>query len=89
MNSIDFIAYPSITTTHFNIGTCFFFSSITAPQVEKKAVTGVQVITASQVQIIGVVCRPFRPAHNRQCVCVAVSTLGNRELDLNVILAHL
>ena len=31
----------------------------------KETVTGVQVVTASQVQSIGVGGRPFRPAHNR------------------------
>ena len=30
----------------------------------------------------GVGGRPFHPAHNRQCVCVAVTILRNMELDL-------
>ena len=37
----------------------------------KKTVSGIQVVTASQV-----------PAHNRWCVCVAVTALGNMESDL-------
>ena len=38
-----------------------------------------QVVTASQVQIIGIGGRPFCPAHN---VHVAVNTLENNESDL-------
>ena len=44
----------------------FYFSSITAPQVE----AGVQVVTASQVQIIG--CRWQAILSCRRCVCVSV-----------------
>ena len=39
----------------------------------KKTVTGMHVVTTSQV---GAGRRPFCPAHNRWCVCVAVTTLS-------------
>ena len=62
----------------------FFFSSITTPQSGKKMVTGVQVVNAFQVQIIG--CRWqaifVLPKAAGVCVCVAVTTLGNMESDL-------
>ena len=49
---------------------CCFFEHNHTPS-GKKTVTGVQVITASQVQSIGG--RPFRPAHNR---AISKSTRG-------------
>ena len=62
----------------FGGGRYFLYSSITTPQVGKKIVTGVQVVTASQVQIIG--CR-LQAISSCVCVCVAVTTLGNMESD--------
>ena len=44
-------------------------------------VTGVKLVTTSQVQIIGVGSRPFCPAHNRWCVCVVVTTLRDNVME--------
>lgn len=61
---------------------CFCFLSITASQVD--TVTGEQLVTASQVEIIG--CRwqailscPY--VADGVCVCAAVTALGNMESD--------